>query len=527
MNYAKDFNRKETPASQPIPGSNQQPNNGGGFSFVVDDWTRLDRFLVLGAEGGTYYVGERELVKESHDATVRCIKADGVRAVRQIVDISESGRAAKNDPAIFALALVATYGTNGAKQAAFSALDQVCRTGTHLFHFAEYCNKMRGWGRGLRQAIADWYLNKTADKVAYQAVKYRQRDGWTHRDLLRLAHPRTEDTQLNSVFSWIVGKPTGRALPHIVSAFEHAQAATSVAEVVSVIRDSSLPWEAIPTQFLNEPAVWDALLPHMGLTAVIRQLGKLTSIGLIKPFSDASKTIRAKLQNADELKKARIHPIAVLTAQLIYAQGCGFKGKLTWTPDQGIIDDLDKAFYQTFSNVNPSGRRQVLALDVSGSMASAQINGGPLTARAASAAMALVTAATEPETHIVAFSNGLTRLNISPRMRLDTVIAGIDRMSFSATDISLPMRWATQDKINAEGFVVYTDNENNSGPLHPAQALRQFRGAVNPRARLVSVATCATEFTVADPLDSGMLDVVGFDASAPALIADFLRASRC
>lgn len=525
MNYTKHLNRKETPATEAIPGSNQQANNGGGFSFVVDDWTRFERFLILGAEGGTYYVGERELVKESHDATVRCIKADGARAVQIIHDVSVSGRAAKNDPAIFALALVATYGDVEAKRDAFGALEYVCRTGTHLFHFAEYCNKMRGWGRGLRQAIADWYLNKTADKIAYQAVKYRQRDGWTHRDLLRLSHPRTQDALLNATFAWIVGKPkdNGVFLPGIIPAFEHAQAANSVAEVVSVITDSSLPWEAIPTQFLNEPAVWEALLPGMGLTAVIRHLGKLTSIGLIKPFSDASRAIRAKLQNAEELKKARIHPIAVLTAQLIYAQGCGHKGKLTWTPDQGIIDDLDKAFYQTFSNVVPSGRRQILALDVSGSMASAQINGGPLTARAASAAMALVTAATEPETHIVAFSNGLTRLNISPSMRLDNVIRGIDRMSFSATDCSLPMRWATQDKINAEGFVVYTDSETNTGPLHASQALRKFRGAVNPRAKLVVVGTTATEFTIADPEDGGMLDVVGFDAAAPALIADFLR----
>jgi len=30
-------------------------------------------------------------------------------------------------------------------------------------------------------------------------------------------------------------------------------------------------------------------------------------------------------------------------------------------------------------------------------------------------------------------------------------------------------------------------------------------------------------FTIADPSDAGMLDVVGFDAAAPALIADFAR----
>jgi 60 kDa SS-A/Ro ribonucleoprotein len=111
INYAKIFNRRATPQSRPIPGSTQVANSGGGSSWQVDDWTRLDRFLILGAEGGTYYIAERDLVKQNHDAIVRCIKADGVRAVKRIVEISDSGRAPKNDPAVFALALVATHGS--------------------------------------------------------------------------------------------------------------------------------------------------------------------------------------------------------------------------------------------------------------------------------------------------------------------------------------------------------------------------------------------------------------------------------
>src|SRR5262245_42908165 len=127
LNYAKLFNRRATPQAQPIPGSTQAPNSGGGYSWQVDDWTRLDRFLVLGAEGGTYYIAERDLVKQNHDAVVRCIKADGVRVVNRIVEISAAGRAPKNDPAIFALALVATHGDAQVKAAAFVNLSKVCR----------------------------------------------------------------------------------------------------------------------------------------------------------------------------------------------------------------------------------------------------------------------------------------------------------------------------------------------------------------------------------------------------------------
>jgi 60 kDa SS-A/Ro ribonucleoprotein len=138
VNYARLFHRRATPQSQPIPGSTQVPNSAGGYAWQVDDWTRFDRFLVLGAEGGTYYIGERDLIKENHGALVRCIQADGLRAVHRIVEISESGRAPKNDPAIFALALVAAHGQAEAKALAFQSLAKVCRIGTHLFHFSEY-----------------------------------------------------------------------------------------------------------------------------------------------------------------------------------------------------------------------------------------------------------------------------------------------------------------------------------------------------------------------------------------------------
>src|SRR5438876_11950670 len=265
INYAKIFNRRRTPQSQPIPGSNQVPNSGGGYSWQVDDWTRFDRFLILGAEGGTYYITERDLVKQNHDAIVRCVKADGIRAVNRIVEISDSGRAPKNDPAIFALALVVTDGDAQAKAHAFANMGKVCRIGTHLFHFAEYVNALRGWGRGLRNAVGRWYVSREANDLALQAVKYQQRDGWSHGDLLRLAHPKAPSREHEAVFRWMLAgtdrlgerevrrKVRGEdriakyaavgALPKLIEAFEQATRASSKGEIVKLITDSDLPRE--------------------------------------------------------------------------------------------------------------------------------------------------------------------------------------------------------------------------------------------------------------------------------------------
>src|SRR5213593_1456730 len=545
INYAKIFNRRATPQSQPIPGSNQVRNSGGGYSWQVDDWARLDRFLILGAEGGTYYITERDLVKQNHDAIVRCIKADGVRAVNRIVEISDAGRAPKNDPAIFALALVVTHGDAQAKAHAFANLGKVCRIGTHLFHFAEYVNAMRGWGRGLRNAVAGWYVEREAGVLAHQAVKYQQRDGWSHGDLLRLAHPKAPSPQHNAVFRWMLAgadalgerevkrKVRGEdrvakyaavgELPRLIEAFERVKRTANVIQVVKLIDEFDLPREAIPTQWLNEAKVWEALLERMPMTAMIRNLGKMTSIGLVEPLSDAAKLIVRKLGDETSLKRARIHPLAVLIAEKVYAQGKGDKGALTWKPVPKIIDALDAAFYATFQNVEPCGKPVLLALDVSGSMGGGSVAGSCLTPREASAAMALVTAATEEEYHIMGFSSRFMPLKISPRMRLDDVVKRISDLPFEGTDCALPMIWAREHSVNVSSFVTYTDSETWAGNSHPVQALRQYRSEFVGDATAVVVGMASNGFTLADPNDRGMLDVVGFDTSVPAVIADFVR----
>jgi 60 kDa SS-A/Ro ribonucleoprotein len=560
INYARQFNRRITSQSQPIPGSNQVRNSGGGFSWEVDDWTRLDRFLILGAEGGTYYITERDLVKQNHEAIVRCIKADGVRAVNRIVEISDAGRAPKNDPAIFALALAVTHGTVQAKAHAFASLNKVCRIGTHLFHFAEYVNAMRGWGRGLRNAVGDWYVYRDADDLAHQAVKYQQRDGWSYGDLLRLAHPKAPSAQHESVFRWLLAgadslgerevkrKVRGEdrvakygavgGLPKLIEAFEQAKRASSAGEIVKLINGFDLPREAIPTQWLNEVAVWEALLERMPMTAMIRNLGKMTSLGLVAPFSDAKKLVVRKLRDETALKRARIHPLAVLVAQKIYAQGHGDKGALKWSPVSAVADALDEAFYETFQNVEPCNKPVLLALDVSGSMAASMIAGSCISAREGSAAMALITAATEPECENIAFSApgaggfggmhgggepGITRVNLSPRMRLAEVIKRIEAIPMGGTDCALPMVWAARNKLNVSAFITYTDSETWAGNIHPAQALRQYRDEFVGDAKAVVVGMTSNGFTLADPNDCGMLDVIGFDTTVPAVIADFVR----
>ena len=547
MPYLKNvFSTRRTPQSEPIPGTTQVRNSNGGFSFPVDDWVRLERFLILGSEGGSYYATERKLTFDNAEAVQRCVGADGLRTVARIVEISESGRAPKNDPAILALAIAASFGDDATRRAALHALPKVCRIGTHLFHFAEYVDGMRGWGRGLRKAVANWYEEQEAGKLAYQAVKYQARDGWSHRDLLRLSHPKPQTESRKTVYHWITqGWPGVGDAPHpdealkLIWAFERAKRATSAGEISSLIRTYGLPREAVPSTYLNDVSVWAALLAtQMPMTALIRNLATMTRVGLLTSGSEATGRVAELLTDEARLKSARVHPIALLSALKTYAQGRGERGTNTWTPVGKITDALNTAFYKSFRNVDATNKRWLLALDVSGSMDRGTIAGVPgLSPRVASAAMALVTSATEPDCQMVAFTaggggmggrwgggeSGLTPLSLTSRQRLDDVVKQVSSLPMGGTDCALPMVWALKNQVEIDAFVVYTDSETWHGSIHPVQALREYRDRMGIAAKLIVVGMVANEFTIADPSDGGMLDVVGFDTASPQLIADFAR----
>jgi 60 kDa SS-A/Ro ribonucleoprotein len=542
QHFATRLRRLITPQAEPIPGSAQVPNSAGGYAWAVDKWTRLDRFLVLGTEGGTFYVGERQLTLESATSALECVNDDGVRLVRRVVEVSRSGRAAKNDPALFVLAMAAGAGDDATRAAALAALPEVARTGTHLFHWLQYLKAFRGWGRGARRAVGHWYAGKSPADLAYQVMKYPSRDGWAHRDALRLAHPKAPSPAHDLLFRFAVkgwesaAELRGQVEVDVVERIEAVQAlrqmtAPEAARVISVYK---LTREMVPTELLTHAVVWEALLGGMPLTALIRNLGVMSKVGLLAPASDAAHMVAARLGDRSALRRARVHPLAVLAALKTYAQGRGARGHGIWTPVPQVVDALDGAFYLAFENAPSTGKRVMLALDVSGSMDS-PVHGLPyLSCREASAAMALVTAATEPQHRFVAFTSGthrsrfagigsgLTPLIFSPRQRLDDVVQATRALPFGGTDCALPMVEALRHRWEVDAFVVYTDSETWAGDVHPAQALREYRERMGLPAKLVVVGMAANGFSIADPSDAGMLDVVGFDTATPQVIADFI-----
>jgi 60 kDa SS-A/Ro ribonucleoprotein len=529
-----------TPQSEPIPGSNQQLNNTGvGYSFVVDDMTRLTRFLVLNSAGGTFYVGERELTKQNLSAVEALLKAGrGKEVVDKIIEISHAGRAVSNDPALFALARCCAADDQDVRRYAYDALPKVARTGTHLLHFVEYVKQFRGRGRTHRRAIRAWYQEKSVESLAYQMLKYQQRDGWSQRDVLRLARPHPNQPAREFLYHWAVKGWDEEAYLRLVPeglhfqvelpwAYEQAKNAPNDRVVAAIIKQHRLPREAVPTEHLKSVRVWEALLEDMPLEAMTRNLATMTRNGVLEPMGTFTSAVAARLRNRELIHKARLHPIKLLAALTTYQSGKSVRGDATWTPLREIIDALDEAFYLSFEAVEPMKKRILLTIDTSGSMHGGRVNGIPnLSCHMAAGAMALVIAKSEPQYHIIGVDTSVQQLPISPRQRLDDVTQTLIRYGGGGTNLSLPMLYALERKLEVDAFVILTDNESWAGNWrsgHPSQALEEYRRRMGIPAKMINVQMTSTHVTNNAPDDLLAMECVGFDTSTPLAINEFLK----
>jgi 60 kDa SS-A/Ro ribonucleoprotein len=533
--------RSSVPQSEPLD-DRMVPNNAGGFGYQIDDLGRLQRFLILGSSGGTYYIGERKLTIENLQVVDRLLAAGkGHEIVDKIVEISKAGRAVSNDPALFALARVATYKDledtqkhKEIRQYALAALPEVARIGTHLFHFVAYVKSMgKHGGPALTKALAKWYNEKTVRDAAYQVIKYQSRDGFSHRDVFRLTHLKPGmDESRQILYHYIVnGWENIGSEPHpvedirLIWAFEKAKRTSDIDTLVSLIQEYGLTREMLPTESLNDIAIWRALLEKMPMEAMVRNLGNMTKVGLLNPLSKEIGTVVECLNDEDRIKRSRMHPIKILAALNTYSSGKGARGDGKWDPNQHIVDALNNAFYKSFGNVEPTNKRILISIDVSGSMSwGGSINGIPgMKLHTAAGAMALVTANVEKNYHIIGVDTSTHELHISPSQRLDDVVRQLNAIRGGGTDLSLPIEYALQKGLEIDAFITYTDSESYAGNSHASHELKMYRERTGIPARMINVQMTSTHVRLSNPDDEQALEVVGFDVNTPQVIAEFIK----
>jgi 60 kDa SS-A/Ro ribonucleoprotein len=562
------------PSGQQVPAkgreADMQANRGGGYSFKVSDKDIMTRVLVLGTNKNIYAATARELTVEAITFIKKMIdEGKGGMIIDLLLDIYESGRAPKQDPTFFTLALLCGAKDVEIRRRAYDMVSRL-RTFSQLYTWKGFQKKALGTkGNGKLAKGAFWKLltEMSPLKLAYQATKYPQRtvgsEKWGFTDLIKCAH--TKGSALPSIeYEFIIrymvkGYESAMILATeklsmdnlIVQYMSSVHNCKTLAEtdenvqlVVNLIHEQNLPREVMPTWALKHKKVWEALLLGkerkwitMPMTALIRNLAVMTVRGIFDDKdSPATELVCKHLTNMATLKKNRIHPVQVLLAYLTYKSGHGDKGSLAWIPNPQVLKAIHDAVELSFGTIEPTGMRIFHGLDGSGSMMSPIPCLPQLTSSQAVAIMAKIFSKSEKAgTQDFAFfssknglynSSGLMPVVIDGNDSIEVLTQKAQYPPWGSTDCALPILSAMDEykksKKVYDAFIIYTDNDTNSRSMHPFEALKKYRELTGIPAKMVVVATTPGSNTIADPSDNGMMDICGFDTHGPKLLHAFL-----
>jgi 60 kDa SS-A/Ro ribonucleoprotein len=446
------------------------------------------RFLLTGCDSGMYRAAGYAPDPARSRAFLHFLSESGPKAVGELLDFEH----ARPDARLYALALAASprFAAPETVAAAFAALPLAARKAQDLAAFAAYATSFRGWGRGLRGAIASWYANQPVDDLAAQILKRPSRNLRQHRALVRRAHPKAGGAQQNALFQWIADGRLGHlASPEVLSGglrrvdgYERARSASSERDIVHLVEDYRLHPPQIAGRWKKSPRVWEALFDHLSYRQTLRYLPAMTASGLLTHGSDYSAIAVARVADRARLRAAGVSPLRILQAMKRY--------RASHRAVEGVFDALDEAFHLSLANTPPLGKRIVAAVDATGSMQGAPVLGMPhVPAALAGAALVLTLARAEGRDCLPVAFHREARL-LSRCSGKDARLAGTlneIRATPSRGDPSSVIRFAASNRVEASAFVIVTDRLSGRDAETLGAEVARYRERMGIASRLVLV----------------------------------------
>ena len=302
----------------------------GGFVWQISDQEQVIRYLVIGSEGGNFYQTPQQVSSKCASCVLRMTRTpDNFKwLIETIRDVSISGRAAKQESALLALATAIVFAPTPAdKTQALNAVNDCVRILTHMYMLIGYIKIFSkaghpaltqhasasasasasaptppvvtgsGIGRGIRRVFGEYFYSRTGIEIANLITKYQNREGWNIKDVLTLIHidpKRMKDDGGRLVIDHVfktkeefepilaTAPPTAERVKQLLNAIKEihtiilrpaASATASAAQattqseldrIIHLINTVGLCREQLPSQLFKHKKVWEALLHSKG-----------------------------------------------------------------------------------------------------------------------------------------------------------------------------------------------------------------------------------------------------------------------
>jgi len=452
----------------------------------------LKQYLTLGNLKRVRFCNEVELSVIEVDKLKQYLTKDTNEVLDLALRLKKRGLV-RRTPSVVLLAASFVWGTN--KEASVNAFCPLVETGWDLFRFfAEYrkLSRKKSCPRSVRRAISRWYTEHPA--LALQLVKYPRGYGWTHKDLLRVAHPRVLDSCMNrDLVRWVFTQETGvDPLLDTYLAFQNPKA--NALEVCKKVEDMIVvPLEIVP-KHLRDKRFWEHQIKRTPTGVLIQNLGTITACGAVNHLGEP---VASLLCDDGVLVRSKIHPVQVYEAWDKYGNGEG------WEAAPFLLTALEHAFHVTAEARLPAPKNRTLVV----------VDCYPGQPRVTAAALlSAIARKWEAFTVIGHDRKGMKMLNLGNKPSLTRAIHECCDLT-GGMDLTLPLRFAKRDYAN---ILILTDNKSVRGWEVLSRTLRDYG-----RVRVAVLMLTRPKPVVEYPKDPKCLLAAGLDAGAFDTIVHF------
>lgn len=284
--------------------TDQNQMNESGMSSL-----RWRQFLHLGAINGVVDFNAEDRERYRPEPVAEWLRQFGPAAVDEIVDASRKDTSVTPRPAIYALAVAASFGCPETRRRAFRWMPTVCRTSAQLSCFIADCQSLRGWGRGMRKSVAAWYVESGIDHLINQTIQTPAAGGWSHTDLLRLAHPRPETPEQAEVFRWISGREVTDVRNSRLRAILTLAEMNKAEDVAAAVLRHAIPIELVPVPFRRSPVVVLALAESMPIRQILANIELFATV----ETAESARAVETSLLDLGRIRAARMRPLEFWT----------------------------------------------------------------------------------------------------------------------------------------------------------------------------------------------------------------------
>lgn len=533
-NYAKGLNR-------PLDRDDLIKNDAGGWGFELSPREKLSRFIAVGDVNGTYYVDYEANLSRSFDNIKNHFlssEAEMLFFLSEVKRSLEEGFAMRINTTLFSLAVLCSNQNKfpAIKKQAL-ALIPTLRTPTQLFYFLKTLKSFSGWNRSLRRAVASWYTQHeySVGDLIYKVLKYRQREGYTHADVIKLCHLKSSVKRFNNLIKYVLlSNKSNVSLEELSKILDQEPSLKAFSilstcsdeQLVEIVEKHKFSWEMIPTDRLNNQKVLKAILPNLQPVALMRNLNRYAYNDITtQAVSNEVDYICSVFTDKEKMKMANIHPIILANNIKTYSQGTGNLGNKTWTANSKILEAMEDAYYNSFDYLPKINKKILVAVDESGSMNSSCSNTCLLMSTVAKMiAVTLMRQCSKIDS--IAFTserniNDLQNLKLNKHSSLIDILKSPS--NGGGTDCSLPIRFMLEKKLKYDAVVIITDSETwaEKGNERHYSLLHKYRASVNKDIKVIEIGL-DENFSIQPPEDKNCYRINGFDANVMNYVSDII-----